>query len=293
MPRSTAYTFLRQGKVRDVYTADDHHLLIVASDRISAFDHVLPDPVPGKGRILTRLSNFWFDMTRGLIANHIADTEPDLDGWVDDGRWRKDQLAQRAVLVKRTEPLPIEAIVRGYLAGSGWKEYSETGAVCGIPQPKGLVEADWLPQPIFTPSTKAAVGMHDENITFEKAAALVGQETAAKVRDVSLQLYAFAARHAEQRGIILADTKFEFGIRDGELILIDEIFTPDSSRFWPSESYRPGILPPSFDKQYVRDYLERVHWDKQPPAPRLPDEVVGKTAEKYEEALMRLTGDKK
>jgi phosphoribosylaminoimidazole-succinocarboxamide synthase len=293
MQRPLTYTLLRQGKVRDVYAAADHHLLIVASDRISAFDHVLPDPVPGKGRILTRLSNFWFDKTRGLIANHIADAEPDLDGWVDDGRWQKDQLAQRAVLVKRTEPLPIEAIVRGYLAGSGWKEYLETGAVCGIPQPEGLVEADWLPQPIFTPSTKAAVGIHDENITFEKAAALIGQETAEKVRDVSLQLYAFAARHAEQRGIILADTKFEFGIRDGELILIDEIFTPDSSRFWPAESYRPGISPPSFDKQYVRDYLERIRWDKQPPAPRLPDEVVGKTAEKYEEALMRLTGDKK
>lgn len=293
MPSSAAYTFLRQGKVRDVYSADDDHLLIVASDRISAFDHVLPDHVPGKGRILTRLSNFWFDKTRGLIANHIVDTEPDLQGWVDDGRWRKDQLAQRAVFVKRTDPLPIEAIVRGYLAGSGWKEYLETGAVCGIPQPQGLVEADRLPQPIFTPSTKAAVGTHDENITFEKAADLIGQETAEKVRDVSLQLYAFAAHHAEQRGIILADTKFEFGLRDGDLILIDEIFTPDSSRFWPAESYRPGILPPSFDKQYVRDYLERVHWNKQPPAPRLPEEVLKKTADKYEEALRRLTDDKK
>ena len=291
MPSSNVYAFLRQGKVRDVYSADDHHLLIVASDRISAFDHVLPNPIPDKGRILTLLSNFWFDKTKELVANHIVTTNPLLDGWVNDGRWRCEQLAQRAVLVKKAEPLPIEAIVRGYLAGSGWKEYRETGCVCGIAQPDGLVEADWLPKPIFTPSTKAEAGAHDENISFERAAELVGLETAQKVRDISLQLYTFAAGYAEQRGIIIADTKFEFGLLEGDLILIDELFTPDSSRFWPSESYRPGTSPPSFDKQFVRDYLERIQWDKQPPAPALPEDVIRSTSDKYKEALKRLTRD--
>lgn len=291
MQSKTCYTFLRQGKVRDVYSADDHHLLIVASDRISAFDHVLPNAIQDKGRILTRLSNFWFDKTKGLITNHIVSTEPFLDCWADDGRWRREHLTERTVLVKKAEPLPIEAIVRGYLSGSAWKEYRETGHVCGITPPKGLVEADRLPKPIFTPSTKAEAGAHDENIPFEKAVDFVGLETAQKVRDISLRLYAFAAGYAEQRGIIIADTKFEFGLLDGELILIDELFTPDSSRFWPAESYQTGTSPPSFDKQFVRDYLERIQWDKQPPAPTLSDDVIRKTSEKYEEALKRLTGD--
>ncbi|MCG2690701.1 phosphoribosylaminoimidazolesuccinocarboxamide synthase [Candidatus Parcubacteria bacterium] len=294
MQQASSYSFLRQGKVRDVYAAgDDRHLLIVASDRISAFDHVLPSSIPGKGSILTRLSNFWFTRTKDLVANHIVETEPDLDGWEDDGRWTRSQLVQRSVLVKKADPLPIEAIVRGYIVGSGWKEYQKTGRVCGITLPAGLVEADRLPEPIFTPSTKAEAGAHDENISFEKAADLAGNEMAEKVRDLSLQLYAFAAGFAKQRGIIIADTKFEFGLIDGELVLIDEVFTPDSSRFWPADTYRPGSSPASFDKQFVRDYLEKMQWDKQPPVPELPEDVVIKTAEKYEEALSRLTEDLK
>ena len=289
MKKPVNYSFLRQGKVRDVYSAGDRdHLLIVASDRISAFDHVLPNAIPDKGRILTRMSNFWFDRTRAIIGNHIVDTDPSLEGWVDDGRWRRDQLAHRSVLVKKAEPLPIEAIVRGYLVGSGWKEYRETGRVCGIALPPGLVEADRLPEPIFTPSTKAEVGAHDENISFEKAADRVGEEIARKVRDTSLQIYAFAADFAGARGIIIADTKFEFGLIDGELVLIDEVLTPDSSRFWPGDTYRPGASPPSFDKQFVRDYLEEIRWNKQPPVPELPEDVVAGTAGKYEEALRRL-----
>lgn len=284
------FIFLRQGKVRDVYAVDDdRHLLIVASDRISAFDHVLPNPIPGKGKILTRMSNFWFERTNTIVRNHIVDTEPSFAAWVDDDRWHREELTQRTVLVKKAEPLPIEAIVRGYLVGSGWKEYRQTGCVCGIALSKGLVEAERLPEPIFTPSTKAEVGVHDENISFEKAADLIGLEAAQKVRAISLQLYAFASGIAEQRGIIIADTKFEFGLLDGELILIDELFTPDSSRFWPAESYRPGTSPPSFDKQFVRDYLEQIKWDKLHPPPALPDDVIRKTSRKYEEALKRLT----
>jgi len=283
------FRFLRQGKVRDVYDANDkRHLLIVASDRVSAFDHVLPNPIPGKGKILTRLSNFWFDRTKNIIGNHIVDTEPSLDTWIDDGRWRREQLEQRTVIVKKAEPLRIEAIVRGYLVGSGWKEYGQTGRVCGIELPRGLLEADRLPEPIFTPSTKAEAGEHDENISFEEAAGLVGMEIASKVREISLRLYKFAGDFALKRGIIIADTKFEFGISDGELILIDELFTPDSSRFWPADTYRPGISPPSFDKQFVRDYLEQLRWNKQPPVPELPDDIIRKTSEKYEEALKRL-----
>ncbi|RJP37137.1 MAG: phosphoribosylaminoimidazolesuccinocarboxamide synthase [Desulfobacteraceae bacterium] len=284
------YLFLRQGKVRDVYSAGDgRHLLIVASDRISAFDHVLPNTIPDKGSILTRLSNFWFDKTRDLVANHIVDTAPELDGWQDDGRWRRDQLDRRAVLVKKARPLPIEAIVRGYLVGSGWKEYQKSMTVCGIALPAGLAEADRLPEPIFTPSTKAEAGAHDENIPFARAADLVGEKTAQRVRDISLQLYSFAAEFARERGIIIADTKFEFGLIGEELMLIDELFTPDSSRFWPADTYRPGSSPPSFDKQFVRDYLESIRWNKQPPVPALPDEVVARTAQKYEDALRRLT----
>jgi phosphoribosylaminoimidazole-succinocarboxamide synthase len=289
--KTNRYSFLRQGKVRDVYaTSDDRYLLIVASDRISAFDHVLPNPIPGKGSILTQLSNFWFDQTSELIANHIVDTEPNLEGWEDDGRWRRDQLAQRSVLVKKARPLPIEAIVRGYLVGSGWKEYQKTRSVCSIKLPGGLLEADRLPEPIFTPSTKAEQGAHDENISFDQAANLVGREMAEKVRGISLRLYSFAADFAKTRGIIIADTKFEFGLVDGELVLIDEILTPDSSRFWPGDTYRPGESPPSFDKQYVRDYLESIQWGKKPPVPELPEEIVARTAEKYEEALRRLIG---
>jgi phosphoribosylaminoimidazole-succinocarboxamide synthase len=284
------YSFLRQGKVRDVYSAGDgRHLLIVASDRISAFDHVLPNTIPDKGSILTRLSNFWFDKTRDVVANHIVDTAPELDGWQDDGRWRRDQLDRRAVLVKKARPLPIEAIVRGYLVGSGWKEYQKSMTVCGIALPAGLAEADRLPEPIFTPSTKAEAGAHDENIPFARAADLVGEKTAQRVRDISLQLYSFAAEFARERGIIIADTKFEFGLIGEELMLIDELFTPDSSRFWPADTYRPGASPPSFDKQFVRDYLESIRWNKQPPVPALPEEVVARTAQKYEDALRRLT----
>ena len=287
--KTSKYSFLRQGKVRDVYaTNDNRYLLIVASDRISAFDYVLPNPIPGKGIILTRLSNFWFDQTKDLIANHIVDAEPNLEGWENDGRWRKDQLPKRSVLVKKARAIPIEAIVRGYLVGSGWKEYQKTRSVCGIELPGGLVEADRLPEPIFTPSTKAEQGAHDENISFDQAAGLVGREMAEKVRKISLRLYSFAADFAKMRGIIIADTKFEFGLIDDELVLIDEILTPDSSRFWPGDTYRPGGSPPSFDKQFVRDYLESIRWDKKPPVPELPEEVVARTAEKYEEALHRL-----
>ena len=290
MNRISGFNFLRQGKVRDVYAVDNnHHLLIIASDRISAFDHVLPSIIPDKGRILTRLSNFWFDKTKHLIANHIVDTEPFFVNWKDDHLWHRDQLKQRTVLVKKAAPLPIEAIVRGYLAGSGWKEYHQTGCVCGIALPKGLVEADRLPDPVFTPSTKAEAGAHDENISFDQAADVAGREIMQKVRDVSLKLYKFAADYARERGIIIADTKFEFGLCNGELILIDELFTPDSSRFWPADTYRPGTSPPSFDKQFVRDYLEGIRWNKQPPVPHLPDEIVSRTAEKYEEALKRLS----
>ena len=290
MHKPVRFSYLRQGKVRDVYAAgDDQQLLIIASDRISAFDHVLLNPIPGKGRILTQLSNFWFDKTRELVSNHLVETEPSLEHWEDDGRWRKDQLAKRTVIVKRARPLPIEAIVRGYLVGSGWKEYQKSQSVCGIVLPEGLVEADRLPESIFTPSTKAVAGAHDENISFEGAINLVGAELAENVRDISLRLYAFAAGFAKERGIIIADTKFEFGLIDDELVLIDELFTPDSSRFWPADRYRPGNSPPSFDKQYVRDYLERVQWTKKPPIPELPGDVVAKTSEKYEEALNRLT----
>lgn len=290
MQKSKTYSFLRRGKVRDVYCADDgRHLLIVASDRISAFDFVLPNAIPGKGVVLTRLSNFWFAKTRHLIANHIVDLDPDLLGWSDDPSWHIDQLKGRAVLVKKAQPLLIEAIVRGYLVGSGWREYQTSGAVCGISLPRGLKEAERLPEPIFTPSTKAEAGAHDENISFSKAADLVGAETAQMVRDISLKLYSFASEYARERGIIIADTKFEFGLVDGQLVLIDELLTPDSSRFWPADTYRPGSSPPSFDKQFVRDYLEGIGWNKKPPVPELPFDVIVKTAEKYEEALRRLT----
>jgi phosphoribosylaminoimidazole-succinocarboxamide synthase len=279
---------LRRGKVRDVYQPSDEHLLIVACDRISAFDHVLPTPIPDKGKLLTQISNFWFKKTEHIVANHIVDPDPGPQ-WYPELDWYYPELEGRTVLVRATRPLVIEAIVRGYLSGSGWKEYQKAGTVCDILLPAGLTESARLPEAIFTPSTKAQSG-HDENISFERAASLIGGELADKVRDVSLALYRFAADHALERGIIIADTKFEFGtLENGELILIDEILTPDSSRFWPAESYEPGRAQASFDKQYVRDYLEAIKWNKEPPAPPLPDDVVEKTREKYWEAVRRLT----
>jgi phosphoribosylaminoimidazole-succinocarboxamide synthase len=277
-----------RGKVRDIYDIDDRHMLIVTTDRLSAFDVVLPTPIPGKGAVLTALSNFWFARTRGLVPNHLSDIR--LADVLKDPAQRA-QVEGRAIVVRRLKALPVEAIVRGYIVGSGWKEYKSAGTVCGMPLPKGLREADKLPDPIFTPSTKADVGAHDENISFDQAAQLLGGDLAAQVREASLKIYRAAADYALTRGIIIADTKFEFGLDDdGKLVLIDEALTPDSSRFWPADSYKPGANPPSFDKQYVRDYLESIGWNKKPPAPALPAEVLAKTAEKYREALTRLTG---
>ncbi len=279
-----------RGKVRDIYDVDERHMLIVTTDRLSAFDVVLPTPIPGKGAVLTRLSNFWFARTRHILPNHLADIP--LDTVLKDPAERK-QVEGRAIVVRKLKALPVEAIVRGYLVGSGWKEYRKSGTVCGIPLPAGLQEADRLPQPIFTPSTKADVGQHDENISFDQAVELLGRELAERVRAASLAIYKDAAAYAIARGIIIADTKFEFGLDDnGTLTLIDEVLTPDSSRFWPADTYRPGSNPPSFDKQYVRDWLESIGWNKKPPGPELPPEVVARTVEKYREALTRLTGAK-
>jgi phosphoribosylaminoimidazole-succinocarboxamide synthase len=279
---------LNRGKVRDIYAVDDQRLLIVTTDRLSAFDVVLPDPIPGKGEVLTAVSNFWFDKLKQILPNQLTGDAPESVVAADE----RDQVAGRAIVAKRLKPLPIEAIVRGYLVGSGWKEYQKSSSVCSIPLPAGLREADKLPQPLFTPSTKAEVGAHDENISFARAEELMGSELAAKVRDVAIKLYQTAAEYAATKGIIIADTKFEFGVDDaGKLYLIDEALTPDSSRFWPADQYAPGANPPSFDKQYVRDYLESIKWNKQPPGPVLPAEVIAKTAEKYREALKRLTGN--
>ena len=280
--------FLTRGKVRDMYAVDDKHLLIVTSDRLSAFDVVLDDPIPGKGQVLNSMANFWFQKLAHVVPNHLTGIAPES---VVKGADEVNQVKGRAVVVKRLKPLPIEAVVRGYLIGSGWKDYQKSGAVCGIPLPLGLRQADKLPEIIFTPSSKADVGEHDENISFADVEARVGVAMAAKVRDVSIRLYREAADYARERGIIIADTKFEFGLDDaGTLVLIDEILTADSSRFWPADQYRPDSSPPSFDKQYVRDYLETLDWNKKPPAPRLPAEVIAKTAEKYREALKRITG---
>ena len=277
---------LQRGKVRDIYEVDAAHMLIVTTDRLSAFDVVLPTPIPGKGEILTSMANFWFARTRHIIANHLSGIAPESVVQAHEHA----QVTGRAVVVQRLRPLPIEAIVRGYLIGSGWKEYQESGAVCGIKLPAGLREAEQLPEPLFTPSTKAEVGAHDMNISFSETVQLLGEELANQVRDVSLALYREAAAYALARGIIIADTKFEFGLNDkDELVLIDEALTPDSSRFWPLEEYRPGSNPPSFDKQYVRDYLESIGWNKRPPAPELPVDVVARTAEKYRQALRQLT----
>jgi len=278
---------VHRGKVRDNYAIGDDRLLIVATDRLSAFDVVLPDPIPGKGRMLTAISNFWFARTRHIVNNHLTG-EP-VSKYVTDAAERA-LLDGRAVVVWRLRPLPIEAVVRGYLIGSGWKDYQATGAVCGIPLPAGLVLAARLPEPIFTPATKAAAGAHDENIPFERMRETVGAAVAERVRALALALYAYAAEHARTRGIVIADTKFEFGLdAAGEVVLMDEALTPDSSRFWPADLYRPGASPPSFDKQYVRDYLETLDWDKRAPGPRLPAGVIAKTAEKYREAERRLT----
>ena len=278
---------LQRGKVRDIYTVDDEHMLIITTDRLSAFDVVLPTPIPGKGEVLTRLSNFWFGRTQHIVPNHLSVIDPES---VVKGEEDRTQVIGRAVVVRRLKPLPIEAIVRGYLVGSGWKEYQQNGSVCGIELTQGLREAERLPEPIFTPSTKAEVGAHDMNIGFTEAARLLGEALANKVREVSIALYKEAATYALTRGIIIADTKFEFGLDEkNNLVLIDEALTPDSSRFWPSELYQPGSNPPSFDKQYVRDYLESISWNKRPPAPELPAEVVTRTAEKYLQALRQLT----
>lgn len=279
---------LHQGKVRDIYDIDASTMLLIATDRLSAFDVILPTPIKDKGAILTEIANFWFKKLAYIIPNHLTSIHP--DSVVSDPA-EKAQLGKRALVVKKLKPLPIEAIVRGYLAGSGWKEYKTSGTVCGIQLPAGLHEASKLPLPIFTPSSKADVGDHDENITLEKCAALLGKELADKVAKVSLRLYQEAAEYALTRGIIIADTKFEFGLdASGELYLIDEVLTPDSSRFWPADQYVVGKNPPSFDKQYVRDWLEASGWDKTPPAPVLPDDVAEKTSEKYREAYTKLTG---
>ena len=278
---------LTRGKVRDVYAVGDEHLLIVTTDRLSAFDVILPDPIPGKGAVLTAVSNFWFERTRNIVPNHLTGL-PLAEVLPDAGE--RAQVEGRAIVVKRLKALPVEAIVRGYLIGSGWKDYQQTGAVSGIPLPAGLRLADKLPAPIFTPSTKADTGAHDENIDFEKASAILGSESAAQVRDVSLAIYTSCAEYALERGIIIADTKFEFGLdADNQLVLIDEVLTPDSSRFWPADSYAPGSSPASFDKQFVRDYLETLDWDKTAPGPALPAAVIAQTAEKYREAQRRLT----
>jgi phosphoribosylaminoimidazole-succinocarboxamide synthase len=278
---------LHEGKVRDIYAVDAATLLIVTSDRLSAFDVVLPDPIPDKGCVLNSISNFWFAKLAHLVPNHL--TGRSIDSVVEDPQERA-QLEGRAVLVRRLKALPIEAVVRGYLIGSGWKDYQKTGALCGIELPKGLALAGQLPQPIFTPATKAEPGAHDENISFDVMAAQVGAALAARVRDTALALYRCAAAHARERGIIIADTKFEFGVdAAGTLTLIDEVITPDSSRFWPADTYRPGESPPSFDKQFVRDYLETLDWDKRAPGPKLPPEVIARTSAKYREALTRLT----
>jgi phosphoribosylaminoimidazole-succinocarboxamide synthase len=277
---------LGRGKVRDIYAVGEDKMLIVASDRLSAFDVVLPDPIPDKGRVLNEMANFWFARLGHIVPNQLTGIDP--ESVVSENE--KSQVRGRSVVVKKLTPLPIEAVVRGYLIGSGWKDYQKSGQVCGLSLPRGLQQAQQLPEPIFTPATKAASG-HDENISFAEVEKLIGAPLAAKVRDVSIRLYKEAAEYAATRGIIIADTKFEFGLdSQNNMVLIDEVLTADSSRFWPADSYRVGISPPSYDKQYVRDYLETLDWNKAPPAPKLPSEVIAKTSQKYREALEKLTG---
>lgn len=278
--------FLHSGKVRDIYAVGDDKLLVVQTDRLSAFDVVMEDPIPNKGRILTAMSNFWFKKFGHLMPNHMTDIDPESVVAPEE----RDQVRGRAIVVRKFKSLPIEAIVRGYIIGTGWKDYQQTGAICGIRLPEGLKEAQKLPEVIFTPSTKAEVGEHDQNISFERMKEIVGDDVAEKVRDMAITLYKEAAEFAATKGILIADTKFEFGMDDdGKIVLIDEILTPDSSRFWPASSYEVGMSPPSFDKQYVRDWLSAQPWDKTAPAPRLPEEVAAKTTEKYNEALRLLT----
>jgi phosphoribosylaminoimidazole-succinocarboxamide synthase len=280
---------VHQGKVRDIYDVDAEHLLIVTTDRLSAFDVVLPDPIPFKGEVLTQISLFWFAKTRHMVANHVSALK--VEDVVADSQERA-LLAGRAMVVKKLKPLPIEAVVRGYLIGSGYKDYKLHGSVCGIALPDGLQMADALPAPLFTPASKAPAGHHDENIDFDAMVSVVGREYAVEVRRIALDIYRFAAEHARARQIIIADTKFEFGVdKAGRLMLIDEALTPDSSRFWPTASYKPGISPPSFDKQFVRDYLESLHWNKKPPAPHLPADVLTRTSNNYREALRLLTAE--
>ncbi len=283
----TSLPLIAKGKVRDIYAVDDQHMLIVTTDRLSAFDVIMPTPIPQKGVILTQVANFWFELLKDVIPNHLSDkTLDDLPLSADE----KTLLQGRSIIVKRLKPLPVEAIVRGYLIGSGWKDYQQTGAVCGIELPAGLRMADRLPEPIFTPSTKADVGNHDINISFAQMQDKIGVDLAEQIRNVSIELYNRAAAYALTRGIIIADTKFEFGLdADNNLVLIDEILTPDSSRFWPADQYQVGISPPSFDKQFVRDYLETLDWGKTAPGPALPEEIVTKTAKKYREVADLLT----
>ncbi len=278
---------LHSGKVRDIYAVDDDRLLIVATDRLSAFDVILPDPIPDKGAVLTRVSSFWFRKTRHLAENHLLDTPPEAVVAEEEA----EQVRDRAVVVQRLKALPVEAIVRGYLAGSGWQSYQQDGAVSGVRLPPGLRESDRLPEPIFTPTTKAAVGDHDEPIDFSEVESLIGTRLAESIRTIALEIFTYATQHAEARGLIIADTKLEFGITpEGEPVIIDELLTPDSSRFWPADAWQPGSTPPAFDKQYIRDHLEGLGWNKRPPAPRLSPEAIEQTAAKYREAEQRLTG---
>lgn len=283
----TDLKLVNRGKVRDIYDLGEH-LLIVTTDRISAFDVIMDQGIPNKGKVLTRISRFWFEQMADIIPNHIVAVE--VSDFPSETHKYREQLEGRSMLVKKAQPLPVECIVRGYVSGSGWKDYKKTGAICGIELPAGLVESDQLPEPIFTPSTKAELGEHDENISFEKTVELIGPELAAQVRDITITIYNRARQLAAGKGIIIADTKFEYGLYQDRLLWIDEALTPDSSRFWPKDQYQPGGPQPSFDKQFLRDYLETLDWGKQAPPPPLPDEIVRKTGEKYEEALTRLTG---
>ncbi len=281
-------THLRSGKVRDLYDIDADHLLLVASDRVSTYDVIHPTPIPDKGRVLTGIAAFWFDRLDPIVPNHLVSTSvADLPAELSDQR---DELAGRFMLCRKVEVVPFECVVRGYLAGSGWREYQQGGRVCGVPLREGLREADRLDEPIFTPATKAEDGDHDENVSFEVMASGVGEDLAAQLRELSLELYAAGAEHAAAQGIILADTKFEFGLRDGQIVLADEVLTPDSSRYWPADTWQPGTNPPSFDKQFVRDYATSTGWDRTPPAPELPPDVVAQTRAKYLEAFERITG---
>jgi phosphoribosylaminoimidazole-succinocarboxamide synthase len=286
--RIDSLPLLGRGKVRDLYAVDAAHLLLVSTDRLSAFDVILPDPIPFKGHVLTAMSKFWFARLAHVVPSHVTGIDPES---VVRTAEEREQVHGRSMVVRRLQPLPIEAVARGYLIGSGWKDYQASGAVCGVRLPAGLRQADRLPEPIFTPATKAEAGAHDENIGFVEVESMIGPALAREVRDVTLRLYADAAAYAAERGILIADTKFEFGTdADGRLVWIDEALTADSSRFWPADEYRPGISPPSFDKQFVRDYLETLDWDKRAPGPRLPEDIVRRTSEKYREALRRLAG---